>query len=96
MATPKGEKMKKLIKSYSFWTAFAGAVGLLVVSIGKIFGLQIVAQGIEETIMAICGVLVVLGIVKKPNTKQEVSQEIDNNDDTLSNLNDESSETENK
>ncbi|MBQ7884851.1 MAG: hypothetical protein IJ318_01995 [Clostridia bacterium] len=68
--------MKKLIKSYSFWTALAGAVGLLVVSIGKIFGIQIAATGVEETIMALCGVLVVFGVVKKPkdNSKQ-TSQE---------------------
>lgn len=63
--------MKNLIKSYSFWTGLAGAVGLLVVSIGKIFGMQITATGVEEVIMAVCGVLVVFGIVKKPQKQDE-------------------------
>lgn len=61
--------MKKLIKSYNFWTALAGSVGLLVVSIGKMLGYEIQAQGVEEVIMAICGVLIVFGIVKKPTSK---------------------------
>lgn len=61
--------MKKLIKSYNFWTALAGSVGLLVVSIGKMLGYEIQAQGVEEVIMAVCGVLIVFGIVKKPTTK---------------------------
>ena len=65
--------MKKLIKSYKFWTALAGSLGLLGVSIGKIFGLTIVASGIEEIIMAICGVLVVFGIVKKPQKSQKTT-----------------------
>lgn len=58
--------MKKLIKSYKFWTALAGSLGILAVSIGKLLGYEISAAGVEEIIMAICGVLVVLGIVKKP------------------------------
>lgn len=63
--------MKKLIKSYKFWTALAGATGLLVVSIAKIFGFSISSAPIEEVIMAICGVLVVFGIVKKPEKQEE-------------------------
>lgn len=69
--------MKKLIKSYKFWTTLAGAVGLLVVSFAKIFGYSISSNGIEEFIMAICGVLVVLGVVKKPKSKQK-DETIDN------------------
>lgn len=58
--------MKKLIKSYKFWTALAGALGLLVVSIAKVFGYTMSSVVVEELVMAICGVLVVFGIVKKP------------------------------
>lgn len=58
--------MKKMIKSYKFWTALAGALGLLAVSIAKIFGFTISSAVIEDAIMALCGVLVVLGIVQKP------------------------------
>jgi len=76
--------MKKLIKSYKFWTALAGAVGLLVVAIGKACGVSISAKGAEEVIMSICGVLVVFGIVKKPKEK-ETGQENSNQttEDTL-------------
>lgn len=75
--------MKKLIKSYKFWTALAGAVGLLVVSFAKIFGYSISSNGIEEFIMAICGVLVVFGVVKKPKSKQkeEDTENKDKNED---------------
>lgn len=76
--------MKKLIKSYNFWTALAGSVGLLVVSIGKMLGYEIQAQGVEEVIMAICGVLIVFGIVKKPTTKTtDNQQEEANNSNTV-------------
>lgn len=67
--------MKKLIKSYNFWTALAGSIGLLAVSIGKIFGYEIAATGVEEAIMAVCGILVVLGIVKKPTKQTQESKE---------------------
>lgn len=63
--------MKKLIKSYRFWTALAGSTGLLVVSTAKIFGVTISSTAVEDFIMAICGVLVVLGIVKKPKIKEK-------------------------
>ena len=66
--------MKKLIKSYNFWTALAGSIGLLAVSIGKIFGYEIAATGVEQAIMAVCGVLVVLGIVKKPKEQKNIAK----------------------
>ena len=64
----------KLIKSYKFWVSLAGAVGILAVSIGKIFGIEINADGIEEIIMGLCGILIVFGIVSKP---KEVDKDID-------------------
>ena len=81
--------MKNMIKSYSFWTAFAGSLGLLVVSIAKIFGYEITAAGIEEIVMALCGVLIVLGVVKKPKK----SHDLQNNYETI---NDNSQKDENK
>lgn len=69
--------MKKLIKSYKFWTSFAGAVGLLITAISEHIGIVISAEGVKEIIMAICGVLVVFGIVKKPS-ETHVAQENEN------------------
>ena len=63
--------MLKLLKSYKFWTALAGAVGALFVALSDTFGVNINAQGAKEIIMSICGILIVFGIVTKPKTKQE-------------------------
>ncbi len=60
--------MKNKIKSYTFWIGLSGAVVILVQSVGKLFGFDIQGNLIENVIMSICGVLVVLGIVSKPNT----------------------------
>ncbi len=63
--------MKKLIKSYKFWSALAGAVGLLFVAINDTLGISINAGGVEQIILAVCGILVVFGIVKMPNSKEK-------------------------
>ena len=78
--------MKKLIKSYRFWSALAGAVGLLVVNIAKLFGYTMSSVAVEELIMAICGVLVVFGIVAKPeqtDKKEEEKAEKISNETTM-------------
>lgn len=80
--------MKKLIKSYKFWTSLAGAVGLLFALISEHIGLKIDAEGIKEIIMAFCGVLIVFGIVKKPNNSQKL-EEIDLTENSVSFNNDE-------
>ena len=67
--------MKKLIKSHKFWVSLAGALGLLAVTINKHFGITINAKGIEEIVMAICGLLIVLGIVKKDKTQTSSNQQ---------------------
>ena len=62
--------MKKL-RNYSFWVSLTSAVIILIQSIGKICGFEIENAHIENLIMAICGVLVVLGVVVMPNSKSE-------------------------
>lgn len=79
--------MKKLFKSYRFWSALAGSLGLLVVSIAKLFGYTMSSVVIEELIMAVCGVLVVLGIVKKPE-QSEKDDTIANDDNKVEKSND--------
>ena len=66
-------------KSYSFWTALAGAVTILVSALGKCFGFSIDNQVITDVIMAVAGVLVVLGVVTMPkkgnkNTEENLNQ----------------------
>lgn len=58
--------MKK-IRSYSFWVSLTSAIVILLQSFGKILGFEIENSKIENLIMAICGVLVVFGVVVMPN-----------------------------
>lgn len=67
--------MKNLIKSYKFWSALAGAVGLLFVAINDTLGISINAGGVEQIILAVCGILVVFGIVKVPNGKEKTHED---------------------
>ena len=60
--------MKKLVKSYKFWTSFAGAVGVLLMALSDAIGIQINTDGVKECIMAFCSVLIVFGVVKKPSS----------------------------
>ena len=69
----------KMIKSYRFWVALSGAVGLFITSLSKILGFEISSEGVSEVIMAFCGVLIVLGVVSKPkkDTKQPEDNEVE-------------------
>ncbi|MEG1751450.1 MAG: phage holin [Clostridia bacterium] len=60
------EKLKQKIKSYSFWTSMAGAVVVLLQSLSEVFGFVVSEKMVSNIIMAICGVLVVLGVVSMP------------------------------
>ena len=59
----------KIFKSYGFWTAFAGAVVILVNSLGQLFGFSIESKLIENAILAFAGVLVALGVVSMEKAK---------------------------
>lgn len=69
----------KLIKSYNFWVALSGALGILAVSVAKIFGVEIASDGVSEIVMSICGVLIVFGVVVKPK-KEENTEEQNKNE----------------
>lgn len=64
-------KLKKLIKSYGFWTALAGAIVVLINAIGKACGFFVEEEIISDIIMGIAGVLVVFGIVTLPKSSKE-------------------------
>ena len=59
--------MKNKFKSYSFWTALAAAIVVLVEALGSIFGFIPDGKLVSDIIMAIAGVLVVLGVVSAPS-----------------------------
>lgn len=71
-------KMNNKFKSYTFWVSLSSALVILVQSIAQLFGFSFETSIVENIIMAVCGVLVVLGIVNKPaqkNTEDEVVQD---------------------
>ena len=68
-------KFKKLIKSYGFWTALAGAVVVLVNAIGRACGFFVEEELISDIIMAVAGVLVVFGVVVIPKSTKEETKD---------------------
>lgn len=64
------EKLKQKVKSYSFWTGLSASIVVLAKSIADIFGADVNEDIITNVIMAICGVLIVLGIVVMPTSKE--------------------------
>ena len=72
--------MKKLIKSYKFWTTLAGAVGMFLTAISDFVGIKISAEGAKEVIMAFCGILIAVGIVKVPVKTETKEQNASIND----------------
>lgn len=78
-----GENMKLLerMKHYNFWVALAMAVILLLNTLSKAFNFNIDEGLINDIIMAILGIMVVLGFVQKDNynfvdtSKEEKSDE---------------------
>lgn len=63
--------LKSLVKSYSFWTALAGALVILVNALGNIFGFKIEEKLISDIVMAVAGVFVAFGIVTLPASTKE-------------------------
>ena len=69
--------MKEKIKSYGFWTALAGAMVVLVDALGDLFGFSVSDEIVSGVVMAVAGVLVVLGVVTMPKgeKKEKLSEE---------------------
>lgn len=69
----------KNFRSYSFWVSLCGAFIILLNALGRAFGFEIENQIVEDVLMSVAGVLVVLGVVTKPNK----SDEKDNNQEEI-------------
>lgn len=67
--------LKERIKKYSFWTGLSAALVVLANVIGKSFGFSINNQTIEDIVMAVCGVLMALGVVCIPTKKDTTCNE---------------------
>lgn len=75
-------------KSYAFWTSLAAAVVVLVGVLASIFGFEANEKLVTDLIMAICGILVVLGIVKMPGKETPVTQENEETEEQKTNSDD--------
>ena len=51
------------MKSYSFWVSFSGALIVLLNAFGKLLGFSIENKVVEDCVMAVAGILIVIGIV---------------------------------
>lgn len=60
--------LKYKIRTYNFWISLASAVLLLVRLIGQRFGFTIDSNAFMDIVTALCGVMVVLGIITMPVT----------------------------
>lgn len=67
-------KLKNLVRSYSFWTALAGALVILINSIGNVFGFHIEEKLVSDIVMAVAGVLVAFGVVTLPASTKDKTQ----------------------
>lgn len=88
--------MKNRFKSYSFWTALAGAVVVLLNALGDCFGFSVDNDLVKGLIMAVAGVLVVLGIVTMPNNDDSTGQdkvEENKDEETTDDKNEDSNKT---
>lgn len=85
--------MKKRFTNYGFWISLSSAVVVLFEAIGRAVGFIPDGAVINNIIMAIAGVLVVLGVVSMPSEdKKEQTTETEIENKTLEENNAESSE----
>ena len=71
----------KRITKYSFWVSLSGAVVILLNAFGKAFGFSIDNKIVEDCIMAVAGLLVVLGVVGGAVGQKNDSDNEDKTDD---------------
>ncbi len=67
----------KKFRSYSFWVSLSGAIIILLNAFGRAFGFKIENQIVEDCIMAVAGLLVVLGFCFK-SPKEDDEQDVEN------------------
>ena len=60
-------KLKERMKHYNFWVALTMAVIILLNTLQDAFGINIDDKVVNDIIMAILGIMVVLGFVQKDN-----------------------------
>ncbi len=62
--------LKARLKSYSFWVSLASAVFLLIKVLGQSLGFSVDESLYNDIFTALCGVLVISGIIAPPTSKE--------------------------
>lgn len=75
--------MKKF-KSYGFWTALSGAVVIFLNALGDCFGFSVDNDLVSALIMAVAGILVVLGVVSMPKDNNSSDDGVNSDENTPS------------
>ncbi len=77
----------KKFQNYSFWVSLSAGIILLLNSLGRAFGFKIENKVVEDFIMSIAGVLVILGIVSKPDRNEKNHEAINEEENEEENKN---------
>lgn len=86
-------KIKDRIKTYNFWISLASAIFLIINAIGSKFNFKLDESIFSDIFTAICGILVLLGILVPPSNPKSLEQK---NKEFLENASEDLLETENK
>ena len=81
-------KLKERMKHYNFWVALTMAVIILLNTLQDAFGINIDDKVVNDIIMAILGIMVVLGFVQKDNYDFVDTSKDKENDTSLDNTTD--------
>ena len=66
--------LKDRAKTYSFWVSLTSAIILILKVIGSKFGFEVDAVFVSDLVTSMCSVLVLLGIIVSPTSKQNLTQ----------------------
>ena len=66
-------KLKDRIKTYSFWVSLSSAIFLLLKLLGQQFNFRVDEGLFSDIFTTLCGILVILGIIAPPATRNEMT-----------------------
>jgi uncharacterized membrane protein len=70
--------MKEKIRTTSFWLGVSGAIVIVIECVASLFNINIMSGVVGDIMLAVCSVLVMLGIINKKNVGDtEISSEND-------------------
>ena len=71
--------LKYKVRTYNFWISLAAAILIVLRLLGQYFGFVVDSNLFMDIATAVCGVLVILGIIIMPTTAQKTTKKDKNN-----------------